>query len=227
MKKFKIFLSLILALTITLKISTVVNADDTQTIESFEELKEIINKNLNINNNHYVYSQEQKENIKNAVYSFDINSYQNLIGKNITHEELLKQIMNDIDNADLNIHVSSQNQACQVDFSMNTLYATQSKYCNRNYSYETWSETIIWIDSGKTIAWSNELSDRASATTVVGAGTTFLGPAGMPIGIVCALSAFYYGSLAQALAVNDTGCGVKASLQKYLPLFDVKNQRNL
>lgn len=75
MKKFKIFLSLILALTITLKISTVVNADDTQTIESFEELKEIINKNLNINNNHYVYSQEQKENIKNAVYSFDINSY--------------------------------------------------------------------------------------------------------------------------------------------------------
>ena len=42
MKKFKIFLSLILALTITLKISTVVNADDTQTIESFEELKEII-----------------------------------------------------------------------------------------------------------------------------------------------------------------------------------------
>ena len=60
MKKFKIFLSLILALTITLKISTVVNADDTQTIESFEELKEIINKNLNINNNHYVYSQEQK-----------------------------------------------------------------------------------------------------------------------------------------------------------------------
>ena len=107
MKKFKIFLSLILALTITLKISTVVNADDTQTIESFEELKEIINKNLNINNNHYVYSQEQKENIKNAVYSFDINSYQNLIGKNITHEELLKQIMDDIDNADLNIHVFS------------------------------------------------------------------------------------------------------------------------
>lgn len=141
MKKFKIFLSLILALTITLKISTVVNADDTQTIESFEELKEIINKNLNINNNHYVYSQEQKENIKNAVYSFDINSYQNLIGKNITHEELLKQIMDDIDNADLNIHVFSQNQACQVDFSMNTLYATQSKYCNINYRSETWSET--------------------------------------------------------------------------------------
>ena len=61
MKKFKIFLSLILALTITLKISTVVNADDTQTIESFEELKEIINKNLNINNNHYQYYLEGLE----------------------------------------------------------------------------------------------------------------------------------------------------------------------
>ena len=129
--------------------------------------------------------------------------------------------MDDIDNADLNIHVFSQNQACQVDFSMNTLYATQSKYCNINYRSETWSETIIWIDSGKTVAWSNELSDRANATTLVGAGTAFLGPEAIPVGIICGLSALYYGSLAQALAVNDTGCGVKATLQKYVPLFDV------
>lgn len=70
-----------------------VHAEINNTIETFEELEEKINENLDIYNGKYRYSEENIQNIRNYVNSFNIQRYNTEYGLNYTKEELYNEIM--------------------------------------------------------------------------------------------------------------------------------------
>lgn len=60
--------------------------------QQFSQLEEIINSNLSISNNKYIYTEEERIAIEAAISDFDIKGFNSRTGNNYTSESLRNEI---------------------------------------------------------------------------------------------------------------------------------------
>lgn len=181
----------------------------------FSELEKIINSNLSIQNNKYVYTNEQKQTILTAIDDFDITNFNEETNNSFTNESLKSLIMSRIDNADLTVK------------SLELSGTTRSRYCNRVYTEGGWNYTRYWTNQSGTIQWADELSSRALLDTGIGFGASFFGPGGVACAVAFTVHGLYCSSLAGELLKKETGCGVRTDINSFYAAYDVKDQKTL
>ena len=203
-----------------------VHAEINNTIETFEELEE----NLDIYNGKYRYSEENLQNIRNYVNSFNIQRYNTEYGLNYTKEELYNEIMQSINNTEL-VHTDSiAYGSCQVyslsDDNMMVM-SHPSSACNyRGYS-ETWNTEIMWVDYSESRTLNYHLNNVAAAATAAAGVAAAFGAVGMWITVSSGVTAAFSIWLANEINYRNTGCGVRIKMNKFLPLATVEDQRTL
>jgi len=69
--------------------------------QQFSQLEEIINSNLSISNNKYIYTEEERTAIEAAISDFDIKGFNSRTGNNYTSESLRNEIFYRINTANL------------------------------------------------------------------------------------------------------------------------------
>lgn len=207
-----------------------VHAEINNTIETFEELEEKINENLDIYNGKYRYSEENIQNIRNYVNSFNIQRYNTEYGLNYTKEELYNEIMQSINNTEL-VHTDSiAYGSCQVySLSDDNMMVMSHPYsaCNyRGYS-ETWNTEIMWVNYNESRTLNYQLNNVGAAATAAAGIAAAFGAVGMWITVSSSVTAAYSIWLANEINYRNTGCGVRIKMNKFLPLATVEDQRTL
>ena len=181
--------------------------------QQFSQFEEIINSNLSILNNKYIYTEEERTAIEAAIYDFDIKGFNSRTGNNYTSESLRNEIFYRINTANLEAKAVMPNNG--------------ARSCNRVYTESGWNYTRFWTDHAGTVQWGNELVDRATLDGGLDLGSSFFGPGGVALSVAFTIHGAYCSGLAYALAANDTGCGVRTDINSYYAAYTVVDQRTV
>lgn len=188
--------------------------------EDFNKLQSEIDKVLLIENNHYVFNENEVYKVVSD-YNFDFNTFNKYYETNYTSDTFAKYAIVLIKDADLSYKPIESSDVCEIN----------GTYCGRNANTSGWNYNRYYRNKSKSAEAINNLRNAANTAGDIGVGIDVIEKIFPGItsafGIGAKISEWYLDTLADAIASNnkDGDCGTVTDINKFTTVFTVWSQK--